>query len=74
MGLSFHDEPSLVEVLHFAPDNPNPIPEMGSISQDEDIRTAPEHLDPAPGMGSINRAREDDDEVGRGDDIQIVNR
>ena len=78
MGLSFYDEPSLVEaaesVLRFAPDDPNPMPQMGSINQDGDFSIAPEHLDPAPGMGSSNRERVDDDEVGRGDDIQIVNR
>ena len=35
MGLSFHDQESIVEVissLHFASDHPNPIPETGSIS------------------------------------------
>ena len=34
MGLSFHDEESMVEVtssLHFASDHPNPNPETGSI-------------------------------------------
>jgi hypothetical protein len=76
MGLSFNDEPSLVEaaesVLRFAPDEPNPIPQMESITQDGNIRIAPEHLNPNP--GSIDRERGDDDEVGRGDDIQIVNR
>jgi hypothetical protein len=78
MGLSFYDKPSLVEaaesVLRFAPDDPNPISQMGSINQDGDIGIAPEHLDPAPDMGSIDRERGDDDEVGRGADIQIVNR
>ena len=35
MGLSFHDQESMVEVtsgLHFASDHPNPIPETGCIS------------------------------------------
>jgi hypothetical protein len=73
--MSFYDdEPSLVAVLRFASADSNPIPQMGSISQDGDIPIAPEHLDPAPGMGGINWEREDDDEVGRDDDIQIVNR
>ena len=46
MGLSFHDEASMVEVvesyLHFTPASDdsdlNSIPEMGSISQDSERR------------------------------------
>ena len=48
MGLSFHDQESMVEVtssLHFASDNPNPNSETGSIgiegqgrSEDVDIQ------------------------------------
>ena len=44
MGLSFHDEPSLVEAvgsLRFEAANPNPIPGTGSISLDGSLRTGP---------------------------------
>jgi hypothetical protein len=74
MGLSFYDEPSLVEALRFAPDDSNPIPQMGSISHDGDIGIAAEHLDPAPGIGSLDWETGNGDEVGRGDGIQEVNR
>ena len=50
MGMSFHDQESMVEVtssLHFASDHPNPIPETGSIdiegqerSEDFDIEVS----------------------------------
>lgn len=58
MGMSFHDEASMVEVmgsfLHFTPDSSDPdsIPEMGSISQE--------------------RRDESDDCIAGSDDIQIM--
>ena len=58
MGMSFHDEASMVEVmgsfLHFTPDSSDPdsIPEMGSISQE--------------------RKDESDDCIAGSDDIQIM--
>ena len=42
MGLSFHDQESMVEVtssLHFASDHPNPNPETGSISMERQERS-----------------------------------
>ena len=39
MGLSFHDESSMVEAsirsLRFAPDDPNPMPENGIIDEEK---------------------------------------
>ena len=114
MGLSFHDEPSLVESvgsLRFGAADPNPIPDPESISLLGSLRTEPhdpnaisleeevgslrfEAADPnaMPGTGSISldgslstgpydpnaipemtsiEERRDDD-IGWGDDIQIV--
>jgi hypothetical protein len=59
MGLSFHDEDSLVAVtesLCFAPDHPNPLPETGSI------------------MHQDLESRDDDIGVQLSDEIQVVNR
>ena len=36
MGLSFHDEKSMVETLRFAPNNLNPVPENGSVDEEEE--------------------------------------
>ena len=75
MGLSFHDEPSLVEAvgsLRFEAADPNPIPGTGNISLDGSLRTGPHDPNAIPEMISIEERREDD--IGGGDDIQIVYR
>ena len=76
MGLSFHDDTSMVETaesdLRFGPDDPNPNPETGRISQDGSIQFAPVDLDPVPGMRSIGQKSRDDD--GGSDDIRIVDK
>jgi len=60
MGLSFHNESSMVEAsigsLRFAPDNPNPIPETGSINILDEER------------------RDDETELSNDSDIQMVER
>ena len=75
MGLSFHDEPSLVEAvgsLRFEAADPNAMLGTGSISLDGSLRTGPHAHDPnsIPEMISIEERRDDD--MGGGDDIQIV--
>jgi hypothetical protein len=75
MGLSFHDEPSLVEAvssLRFEAANPNAVPGTGSISLDESLHTGPHDPNAIPEMTSIEERR--DDNIGEGDDIQIVDR
>ena len=68
MGLSFHDEPSLVEAvgsLRF-----DAMPRTGSL--DGSLRTGPHDPYAIPEMISIEEGRDDD--IGGGDDIQIVYR
>ena len=75
MGLSFHDEPSLVEAvsdLKFEAADRNPIPGTGSISLDGSLRTGPHDPNAIPEMISIEERRDDD--MGGDDDIQIVDR
>ena len=75
MGLSFHDEPSLVEAvgsLRFEAANPNPIPGMGSISLDGSLRTGPHDPNAIPDMISIEEGRDDD--IGGSDSIQMIDR
>jgi hypothetical protein len=75
MGLSFHDEPSLVEAvgsLRFEAAEPNPVPGTGSISLDGSLRTGPHDSNAIPEMISIEEGRDDD--IDGGDDIQIVDR
>ena len=75
MGLSFHDEPSLVEAvssLRFEVADPNPIPGTGSISLDESLCTGPHDPDAIPEMTSMEERRDDD--MGGDDDVQIVDR
>ena len=74
MGLSFHDEPSLVEAvssLRFnAVDDPNPNPGMGSISHDGSLGIELDDLNPDLEVVNISQDRRDD--VGGSDDIQMV--
>ena len=73
MGLSFHDEPSLVEAigsLKFEAADPNAMPGTGGISLDGSLRTGPPDLNAIPEMISIEERRKND--IGGGDDIQIV--
>jgi hypothetical protein len=75
MGLSFHDEPSLVEAvgsLRFEAADPNAVPGTGSISLDGSLRTEPHDPNAIPEMTSIEERTDDD--IGGGDDIQIVDR
>ena len=75
MGLSFHDEPSLVEAvsdLRFDAADRNPIPGTESISLDRSLCTGPHDLNTILEMISIEERRDDD--MGRIDDIQIVDR
>ena len=71
MGLSFHDGPSLVEAvgsLRFEVTDPG----TGSISLDRNLRTGPHDPNAVPEMINIEERRDDD--IGRGDDIQIVDK
>ena len=75
MGLSFYDQPSLVEAvssLRFEAADPNPIPGTGSISLDGSSRTGPHDPNAIPEMISIEERR--DDNIVGDDDIQIVDR
>jgi hypothetical protein len=75
MGLSFHDEPSLVESvgsLRFAADHPNPIVGMGSLREDGNLGTEPDELNADLEMVNISQERRDDD--ARSDEIQMVDR
>ena len=74
LGLSFHDEESLVEAvstLHFAANHPVPIPGTESIDQDGSLHIG--HDNPDPLQENINRERRDD-EIGGSDDIQMIDR
>ena len=67
MGLSFHDEPSLVQAigsLRFEAADPNPIPGTGSVSLDGSLRAGPHDPNVIPEMTSIEES----------DEIQIVDR
>ena len=75
MRLSFHDEPSLVEAigsLRFEAADPNSISGTGSISLDGSLRTGPHDPNAIPEMIGIEEGRDDD--IGEGDDIQMVYR
>ena len=65
LGLSFHDKESFVEgvgSLQLALDDPNPIPEAGSIDQDRSLHIGhDDELNPLPVMGNINQERKDDE-------------
>ena len=73
MGLSFHDGPSLVEAvgsLRFGGADLNPG--AGSNSEDGSLHIGPHDPNAIPEMISIEERRDDD--IGGGDDIQIVDR
>jgi len=75
MGLSFYDEPSLVESvgsLQFAADHPNPIVGMGSLSEDGNLGIEPDNRNANLEMVNIGQERRDDDEGS--DEIQMVDR
>ena len=74
MGLSFHDEASLAEVvssLRFANDDPNSVPGTGSISPDGSLHVGPNDLAPILERVYISQKRNN---IGAGDDIEIVDR
>ena len=63
MGLSFHDEPSLVEAvsdLRFEAADPNAMPGTGSVSLDRSLRTGPHDPNAILEMTSIEERRDDD--------------
>ena len=73
MGLSFHDQPSLVEAvgsLRFEAADLNSIPGTGSIRLDGNVRTEPHDPNAIPEMIGIEERR--DDNIGGDDNIQIV--
>jgi len=75
MGLSFHDQASLVEAvdsLQFAADHPNPIVGMGSLSEDGNLGIEPDDLNANLEMVDIRQERRDDDEGS--DEMQMVDR
>jgi len=72
MGLSFHNEPSLVDAigsLQFAADHPNLIVGRGSLSEDGNLGIEPDNLNGNLEMVNISQERRDDD-----DEIQMVDR
>jgi len=75
MGLSFHDEPSLVETvgsLQFATDQPNSIVGMGSLSEDGDLGIELDDMNANLEMVNISQKRRDNDDGS--DEIQMVDR
>ena len=78
MGLSFHDEPSLVEAvgsLRFnAVDDPNPNLGPGSISQDRSLGIGLDDLNAGQQMVNISQERGEDAHNGGSDGIQMVYR
>ena len=75
MGLSFHNEASLVEAvdsLQFAADHPNPIVGMGSLSEDGNLGIEPDDLNADLEIVNISQERRDDDEGLGSDEIQMV--
>jgi hypothetical protein len=77
MGMSFHDEPLLVEAigsLEFAADHPNPNPIVGmrSLGEDRNLGIEPDDLNVNLEMVNISQERRDDDEGS--DEIQVVDR
>ena len=66
LGLSFHDQESLEEAVSSLQFAANPIPEPGSINQDDRSSHIgdDDDLNPLPVMGNINQERRDDDEIG----------
>jgi hypothetical protein len=75
MGLSFHDEPSLLEAvdsMQFAADYPNPMVEMGSLGEDGDLGIEPDDLNVDLGMVNISQERRDNDDGS--DETHIVDR
>ena len=77
MGLSFHDESSLVEAvgsLRFnAVDDPNSNLGMGSISHDGSLGIGLDNSNEDPEMVNISQER-GDDSIGGIDEIQMVYR
>jgi len=76
MGLSFHDEPSLVETvgsLQFAADSLDTTSGVGSImiSEDEILDIGLDDPNAIPEIVNISQERRDDG-IGRGDNIQMV--
>ena len=73
LGLSFHDEPSLVEAvgsLRF--NNPNPNLGTGSISQDGSLVIGLDDLNAGQEMENITQLERGKDNIGKSDEIQMV--
>ena len=78
MGLSFHDDPSLVEAvgsLRFdVVDDPNPNLGTGRISQDGCLHIGLDDPNAGLEMVNIHQERRDDADIGGSDEIQMVYR
>ena len=78
MGLSFFDQPSLVEAvssLRFnVVDDSNPNLGMGSISQDGSFGVGLDDPNAGQEMINISRERGDNADIGGSDEIQMVYR
>ena len=78
MGLSFHDQPSLVEAvgsLRFnAVDDPNPNLGTGSISQDGSLGIGLDNPNEGQKMVNNSQERGDDADIDGSDEIQMVDR
>ena len=75
MGLSFHDESSLVEAvssLQFAADHPKSIVGMGSLSEDGNLGIEHDDLNASLEMVNISQERRESDDGS--DEIQMVDR
>ena len=75
LGLSFHDEPSLVEAvssLQFAADYPNSIVGMGSLNEDGNSGIEPDDLNANLEIVDISQERRDNDDGS--DEIQMIDR
>ena len=75
MGLSFQDEPSLVEAVgsfQFAADHPNQIVGMGSLSEEGNLGIELDDLNANLEVVNISQERTDNDDGS--DEIQMVDR
>ena len=79
MGLSFHDEPSLVEAVsslrfNAVDDHPNPNLGAGSISQDWSLGIGLDDPNADQDIVNIGQERGDNADIGKSDGIQMIYR
>ena len=76
MGLSFHDEPSLVDAVsalqYNVIDDPNQISGTESMSQDGSLYIGLDDPNADLGMVNISQEREHDADIGGSDEIRMV--